>query len=94
MSNFYVINLEDVIIEKNHPYTLVFKGCIPTYGNNNKIYTFKYDGEITYTDAIMPEKVSRDFCEQLMEDYGCGIIFDVNKVKAKLKTKKQYRMKM
>lgn len=94
MSNFYVINLEDVIIEKDHPYTLVFKGYIQTYGNNNKIYTFKYDGEITYTDAIMPEKVCRDFCDQLMQDYGCGIKFDRNTVKSKLSAKNQYRMKM
>lgn len=94
MSNYYyVINLEKVDIEKEHPYTLVFKGYIPTYGSN-KLYTFKYDGDIVYTDAAIADDIKKDFAEQLLEDYGCGIIFDLGEVREKIKIKNQYRMKM
>jgi len=94
MSNYFVVNLENVNIEKEHPFTLVFKGYIPTYGSNNKLYTFKYDGEIVFTDSMMSEDIKRDFAEQLLEDYGCGIMFDLKNVKMQLKQKSQYRMKM
>lgn len=93
MSSYFVVNLESVSIQKAHPYTLVFKGYIPTYGGN-KLYTFKYDGGIAQTDSMMTEDIKRDFAEQLCEDYGCGIIFDLGKVKSQLKVKSQYRMKM
>lgn len=93
MSNYYVINLEKVNIEKEHPYTLVFKGYIPTFGGN-KIYTFKYDGDIAFTDASMRDDIKEDFANQLLEDYGCGILFDLEEVRKKLKSKHQYRMKM
>lgn len=53
MNNYFVVNLENVNIEKNHPYTLVFKGYIPTFGSNNRLYTFKYDGEIAFTDSMI-----------------------------------------
>ena len=56
---YYVVNLETVNIEKEHPYTLVFKGYIPTFGGN-KLYTFKYDGAISYTDSMMPEDIKKD----------------------------------
>lgn len=94
MNNYFVVNLENVKIEKEHPYTLVFKGYIPTFGSNNKLYTFKYDGDIVDTDSMMPEDIKRDFAEQLSRDYGYGIMFDLEEVKAKLKQKSQYRMKI
>lgn len=93
-TNYYVVNLEDVIIEENHPYTLIFKGSIPTFGSSNKLYTFKYDGSITYTDASMPEQVKRDFEKQLWNDFKYGYKFDINKVKAQLERESQYRMEM
>lgn len=43
MSREFVINLEEVTIEKDHPYTLVFKGYIPAC-SSNRLYTFRYDG--------------------------------------------------
>lgn len=91
--NYYVINLESVDIEKNHPYTLIFKGYIPTYGGN-KLYTFKYDGQICYTDAMLTEKIKKDFAKQLYKDYGCGIMFDLQQVIQKLNNKFQYRIEM
>jgi len=94
MNNYFVVNLENVNIEKNHPYTLVFKGYIPTFGSNNRLYTFKYDGEIAFTDSMMPEDIKRDFTKQLSEDYGSGIMFDLKEVRKQLKQKFQYRMKM
>lgn len=93
-TNYYVVNLDDVYIETNYPYTLIFKGYIPTFGNSSKLYTFKYDGDITYTNASMPEEVKWDLKKQLLEDYGCGIKFDLNKVKAQLERKSQYRMQI
>lgn len=93
INNYYVVNLETVNIEKEHPYTLVFKGYIPTFGGN-KLYTFKYDGAISYTDSMMPENIKKDFADQLCEDYGCGIKFELKKVRKQLKEKIQYRMKM
>ena len=92
-TTYFVINLESVKIEKEHPYTLVFEGWVPTYGNN-KSHTFKYDGSIAYTTMSMPDKVQKDFVNQLLEDYGCGIKFDLKKVKKQLKSKSQYRMEM
>lgn len=92
MNNYYVINLEEVTIKKGHPYTLIFKGFIPTYGTN-KLYTFEYNGDIE-TDAMMPEEVKREFTEQLKNDYGVGIMFDKKEIKKQLKLKKQYKMKM
>lgn len=94
MCSYFVVNLESVSIQKAHPYTLVFKGYIPTYGGNNKLYTFKYDGGIAHTDSIMPEDIKQDFAEQLCDDYGCGILFDLGTVRSQLKKKSQYRMKM
>lgn len=93
MSSYYVVNLESVSIQKKHPYTLVLKGYIPTYGGN-KLYTFKYDGAIIYTDSMMTEAIKKDFAEQLCEDYKCGIMFELEKVRNQLKKKSQYRMKM
>lgn len=93
-ANYYVINLENVNIEKEHPYTLIFKGYIPTFGRSDKLYTFKYDGSIVYTDSVMPEKVKANFEEQLLEDYGCGILFELKDVRRQLKSKSQYRMEM
>lgn len=93
MNNYYVVNLESVDIEKDHPYTLVFKGYIPTFGGN-KLYTFKYDGNIAFTDAAISDVIKEDFENQLLEDYGRGYIFDLNEVRRKLKDKDQYRMKM
>lgn len=93
MSNYFVINLEEVNIEKEHPYTLVFRGYIPTFGSN-KLYTFKYDGLITLTDGPVAGNIKEEFENQLLEDYGCGIMFDLNEVRKKLKTKNQYKMKM
>lgn len=93
MCNYYVINLDKVNIEKDHPYTLVFEGYIPTFGGN-KLYTFKYDGDIAFTDASLPDAIKEDFVNQLSEDYGCGIMFDLKEVRNKLINKKQYRMKM
>lgn len=92
MNNYYVVNLEKVNIEKEHPYTLVFKGYIPTFGDN-KLYTFKYDGDISFTDSSLSDDIKEDFANQLLEDYGCGIMFDLKEVRKKLKTKNQYRMK-
>ena len=94
MDRYYVINLEDVTKERKHPYTLVFKGFISTYGQNNKCYTFKYDGEIAFTDAMMPDDVREDFANQLHDDYGCGKIFDIKQARKQLEKKRQYRMKM
>lgn len=94
MSSYFVVNLESVSIQKAHPYTLVFKGYIPTYGRNDKLYTFKYDGAIVDTDSMMSEDIKQDFAEQLCGDYGCGILFDLTKVRNQLKKKSQYRMKM
>ena len=93
MNNYYVVNLETVNIESGHPYTLVFKGYIPTFGGN-KLYTFKYDGDISYTDSMMTEDIKEDFSKQLCEDYGCGIMFDLNIVRKQLSEKSQYRMKI
>lgn len=92
-NNYYVVNLETVNIERGHPFTLVFKGYIATYGGN-KLYTFKYDGDISYTDSMMPEDIKKDFSEQLLEDYGCGIMFDLKEARKQLSKKSQYRMKM
>lgn len=92
-NTYYVVNLESVEIEKDHPYTLVFKGYIPTFGGN-KLYTFKYDGDIAYTDSMMTEEIKKDFAEQLFNDYKCGIKFDLKKARTILKQKSQYRMKM
>lgn len=61
MNNYYVVNLVSVDIEKAHRYILIFKGYISTYGGNNKLYTFKYDGDISYTDAALPDEVKKDF---------------------------------
>lgn len=95
MNNYFVVNLENVYIEKGHLCTLVFKGYIPTYGSNNKLYTFKYDGKIIYTDSMMSEDIKRDFAEQLLEDFGGnGIRFNLKEVKKQLKQKSQYRMKI
>ena len=91
-TTYYVINLEEVSINKSHPYTLIFKGYVPTYGGN-KLYTFEYNGDID-TDCSMPDKVEADFKEQLRTDYGFGIIFDINDVRRKLRMKNQYRMEM
>lgn len=93
INNYYVVNLETVDIEKEHPFTLVFKGYIPTFGGN-KLYTFKYDGAISYTDSMMTDDIKQKFADQLFEDYGCGIMFDIKKVKKQLGVKFQYRMKM
>lgn len=93
MCNYYVINLDKVNIEKDHPYTLVFEGYIPTFGSN-KLYTFKYDGDIVFTNASLTVDIKKDFANQLSEDYGCGIMFDLREVRKKLKNKRQYRMKM
>ncbi len=93
MNNYYVINLEEVDIEEDHPYTLIFKGYIPTFGGS-RLYTFKYGGAVTYTDAAIAEDIKEDFAEQLSEDYGCGYKFDLTEVKEKLEAKHQYRMKM
>lgn len=94
MNNYFVVNLERVTIEKGHPYTLVFKGYIPTYGDNNRLYTFKYDGDIQYTNASMADDIQKDFANQLQSDYGYGNIFDMKRVKKQLKEKSQYRMKI
>ena len=91
MSSYYVINLREVNIKKGHPCTLVFKGHIPTFGGN-KLYTFEYDGDIKFTDAALTSDIKEDFGNQLLEDYGCGIMFDLNEVRKKLKTKNRYRM--
>ena len=93
VNSYYVVNLNSVSIQKAHPYTLVFKGYIATYGGN-KLYTFKYDGAISYTDSMMPEDIKKDFAEQLCEDYGCGIMFNLEMVRNQLKKKSQYRMRM
>lgn len=93
MSRKYVINLEKVKIEKKHPYTLVFKGYVPAL-STDKLYTFKYDGEISYTDAYIPDKVKEDFGNQLFDDYNSGLKFDIKDVRKKLKKKSQYMMKM
>lgn len=93
MVDYYVINLETVKIEKGHPYTLVFKGYIPTYGNN-KLFTFKYDGGIAYTDAEMPDEIKKEFAKQLQDDYEYDEKFDIKKAKQQLEDKKQYRIKM
>lgn len=94
MNNYYVVNLEDVNIMPKSPYTLVFKGYVPTYGQSNKLYTFRYDGDVAFTDAPMSDDIKEDFAEQLMEYYDCGIMFDIIKVKNQLKKKSQYRMKI
>lgn len=89
----YVINLEKVKIEKNHPYTIVFEGYVPML-SANKLYTFKYDGDISYTDAYMSDKVKESFGKQLFKDYNSGIKFNVKEVREKMKKKSQYRIKM
>ena len=94
MNNYYVVNLEDVEKNEKHPYTLIFKGYIPTFGRNDKLYTFKYDGDIIYTDACMPENVKKDFEKQLAKDFGCGKNFNLDEVRSKLEENNQYRMKM
>lgn len=93
MSRVFVINLEEVTIENDHPYTLVFKGYIPAY-SNNRLYTFRYDGQIAYSDAYMDEEVKENFAEQLEKDYGYAKKFDLLEVQKQLKEKRQYRMKM
>ena len=92
MSNYYVINLEKVNIEKGHPYTLVFEGYIPTFGNN-KLYTFKYDGDIAFTDASLPDDIKEDFENQLLKDYGCVIMFDLKEVRKNWKLKNNIEWK-
>ena len=94
MNNYYVVNLENVKTNKNHPYTLTFKGYIPTFGQTTKLYTFKYDGSISFTDADMPESVKIDFAKQLSEDYGSGRKFKEKEVKEQLKKKNQYKMQI
>lgn len=93
MSREFVINLEEVTIEKDHPYTLVFKGYIPAY-SSNRLYTFRYDGQIAYSDAYMDEEVKENFAEQLKKDYGYAKKFELKEVQKKLKEKRQYGMKM
>lgn len=80
MSREFVINLEEVSIEEDHPYTLVFKGYIPAY-SSNRLYTFRYDGQIAYSDAYMVEEVKENFAEQLEKDYGYAKKFELKEVK-------------
>lgn len=88
MNNEYVVNLKDVYIEENHPYTLIFKGYV-----RNRLCTFVFDGNIRDTDASMTDEVKEDFAKQLSVDYGHGM-FNENKVRKQLEKKFQYRMKM
>lgn len=92
-SEYYVVNLESVRIKPDHPYTLIFKGYISTYGNN-KLFTFEYDGAICYTDSSMSENIKRDFARQLREAYEPGYMFDQNRVNMLLSQKAHYRMRV
>lgn len=91
-ATYFVINMEEVNIEKEHPYTLVFKGYVPTFGGNT-LHTFTYNGDISST-CSMPENVMEEFKQQLREEYGFGIIFNKKVVRKKFETKKRYFMEM
>lgn len=85
-----VVNLESVTIVKDSPYTLKFKGYVPTYGH--KLYTFVYDGDIGYTDFAMSDDKKTKFADLLAQDYGFGREFDFELIQNQLKEKSQYRL--
>lgn len=88
--SYYVILLKSADINPEHPYTIIFKGYASC--DNNKLFTFKYGGESLITDAIMSDKVRRDFDLQLKNVFGVGIMFDINKVRKQLETNFRFEM--
>ena len=81
------IFLDNVYIDKDHPYTLIFEG----YRGDTPL-KFRYNGDIEDINVGMSDEVKHNFERQLLEDYGCGFKFDIKEVKNKLKNKPMYKI--
>ncbi len=89
---YFVINLENFELMKNHPYTLNFEATCPTFCS--EIFELVYTGvELSCPAVALPANYLKKICVELQKHFGYGP-FDEEKVAQALQEHAQFRVLM
>ena len=89
MNTYFVINLEDFKLKKDHPFTIFFKATCPVF--NHGVIDLEYTGPDLKYKASLPSDYMDKVCEEMQDVFGYGP-FDKNKVKQAMQKHRQFRI--
>ncbi|WP_033152010.1 hypothetical protein [Pseudobutyrivibrio ruminis] len=88
---YFVINIDDFIIEKAHPYTIVFKATCPVF--HNATFDLRYTGSDIEYNVSLPEEYMDKVRSKMQEVFGNGP-YNHAKIKKLLSSNRQFRIGM
>ena len=89
MNTYFVINLEEFKLKKQHPCTIYFKATCPVFSHG--IIDLEYTGPDLKYNASLPADYMDKVCEEMQDVFGYGP-FDKDKVKLAMKEQRQFRI--
>lgn len=89
MSTYFVINIEEFKLKKNHPNTIFFKATCPVFAKG--VFDLEYTGPDLYYKVSLPSDYMDKVCKEMQEVFGYGP-FDRSKVKQAMKEHNQFQI--
>ena len=89
MNTYFVINLENCKIKKQHPCTIFFKATCPVFSRG--IIDLEYTGPDLKYNASLPAVYMEKVCKEMQDVFGYGP-FNKDKVKQAMKEQRQFRI--